>query len=356
MRLGAVAAILSLALLARGVVLADTASERLARYRPAVDAAVDRALAWLARTQQKDGTFPGRWGRSTAVVGLSGMAFLAKGYTPASKRYGDAINRCVDFICEKPRPNGMLDGGMGGEGGMYAHLISTLFLSEVSGMVSPRQQAKIDSLLPGALKLILDAQNRNSSKGWDVFRGGWRYKTDSRDSDISVSGWALMTLRSARLNGAPIPKKTIDDAIAFILRCRHNGNGGFRYMPRWHPQTGVGRTGVALLCLELCGHRGTPVTKHAGDYILRHIKDHGCIEDRHYHYALYYCSQGMFQLGGKYWETFAAAVYDNLLKAQKKDGHWDGNIHGGWRYKAYPTAMNVLALSIVYRQLPIYQR
>ena len=33
-------------------------------------------------------------------------------------------------------------------------------------------------------------------------QGGWRYQPHSRDSDLSLTGWAVMALRSARLNGA----------------------------------------------------------------------------------------------------------------------------------------------------------
>ena len=50
--------------------------------------------------------------------------------------------------------------------------------------------------------------------------GGWRYEPDSKDSDMSVTGWCLMALRSAKLNDAPVPTKAIDDALAYVERCR----------------------------------------------------------------------------------------------------------------------------------------
>jgi len=325
---------------------ADTASPRLAKYKAKVDQSVDRALAWLAKVQAKDGAFPGTQGHSTAIVALCGMAFLSKGYTPTGQPYGEAINRCIDYILNHQRPNGCLDVGKG-RGGMYSHCIGTLLLSEVSGMVSPERQAKIDKTLPRALKVILAAQKIRKGRGQ---QGGWRYKPNSRDSDISVSGWALMALRSARLNGAPVPKKAIDDAVQFILNCRsRSGDGGFGYRPRGG--SGIARTGVGLLCLELTGHHGEEVATKAGDYILKKIKRGRFVGSYHFHYTLYYCSQAMFQLGGEYWDEFAEAMYKNVLASQKEDGRWVGPGSGG-----YSTAMTVLALTVVYRQLPIYQR
>ncbi len=247
---------------------------------------------------------------------------------------------------------------------MYGHGIATLFLSEVSGMVGPERQKKIDQALPKALRVILAAQKVRKNRGED--RGGWRYEPTTDSSDISVTGWQVMALRSARLNGAPVPGSAIKDAIAFIDRCKSPyKDGGFFYAPpRWykggHPYrhgtwfngpSMPARTGAALLCRELGGHHGDDVNRRAGDFILKDVKRNGFIKDGSHEYATYYCSQGMFQLGGKYWETFAPAMYDDLLRKQKPNGAWSTN-----QGEVYPTAMYVLALTVSYRQLPIYQR
>ena len=77
-------------------------------------------------------------------------------------------------------------------------------------MVDPERQKKIGESLPKAVALILRAQAVNKS---DRHKGGWRYHPNSKDSDTSCSGWALMALRSAKLNGAPVPDQAIESAL-----------------------------------------------------------------------------------------------------------------------------------------------
>ena len=68
--------------------------------------------------------------------------------------------------------------------------------------------------------------------------------------------------------------------------------------------------------------------------------------------CFYYCSQGTFQLGPKYWETWALRMYDILLASQQPNGAWPGGEVG----ETYNAAMSILAMTVAYRQLPIYQR
>ncbi|OGV58118.1 MAG: hypothetical protein A2X49_02550 [Lentisphaerae bacterium GWF2_52_8] len=318
------------------------------QYQKAFDAAIDKALAHLARSQQANGAFPGMNNKNNAISSLCVMAFLARGYSPGMPPYGDVINKGIDFVMMSQTQDGSLVGTGGGD--MYSHNISTLMLSEVSGMLDPERQKKLDEVLAKALRLILDAQRVTKPENQ---RGGWRYTRNSADSDLSHSGWALMALRSARNNGAPVPKEAIDDAVAFILKCKSQ-DGGFSYQPG--SGSGLGRTGVGLLCLELCGKHREESTINAGKYILERFEKEYA-KDMTFYYQLYYCSQGMFQLGGEEWERFAPTLYEVLLKKQQPDGSWPA---GGGSEAApgtsYATAMAVLAMSVSYCQLPIYQR
>jgi hypothetical protein len=228
---------------------------------------------------------------------------------------------------------------------MYGHNIATLFLSEVSGMVDPDRQKKINESLPRALALILRAQGVNKSSR---HQGGWRYHPNSRDSDTSCSGWALMALRSAKLNGADVPDKAIADAVAYLYGNFSEKNGHFGYSSPHNSKNSL--TGMGLLCLELCGEHGKPSTIKAADYILESFR--GLEGAQFEFYGNYYNAQAMFQIGGKYWETYADWMYETYLKKQKEDGSWYSREAG----QVYGTAMMTLAFTVPYRQLPIYQR
>ena len=323
----------------------EPADPVFAEWRDKVDPAVEGALEYLARVQKEDGSFPESYGDSTGIPALAGMAFLSKGHLPTEGPYADALNRCIDFVLQNQRDNGLFEKGNAGSGPMYAHNISTLFLSEASGMVDPGRQEKIAAALPRALKLILEAQAVDKD---ERHQGGWRYHPGSSDSDTSCSGWALMALRSAKLNGAAVPDQAIADAVSYLRRHQDPKEGSFGYMDRHDHARSL--TGMGLLCLELCGRHGTGETTRAADYVMKTFRD--LPGDQFEFYGNYYNAQGTFQIGGRYWHEYAAWMYDTYLKKQSGDGSWNSREAG----RIYGTCMMVLAFTVPYRQLPIYQR
>lgn len=325
--------------------IAQTADPVFAEWQAKVNPAVDNALAHLQRIQKPDGSFDGQYGDTTGVPALVGMAFLSKGHTPTEGPYAGALNRCIDFILANQRADGVFEKGNGGNGPMYAHNISTLFLSEASGMVDPGRQQKIAAALPKALEIILRAQAVNKD---DRNKGGWRYHPGAKDSDTSCSGWALMALRSAKLNGAAIPDNAITDAVAYLVRHQHEKDGCFGYTG--DQDHALSLTGMGLLCLELCGDHGSDRTKRAADWVLRNFRE--LPGNQFEFYGNYYNAQGMFQIGGRHWQEYAHWMYATYLPKQSSDGSWECREAG----RTYGTAMMVLAFTVPWRQLPIYQR
>lgn len=309
------------------------------KYQRAFDEAVQKGLAFLASQQKADGSFD----PIPAVTSLAILAFLASGYGPGLHPYGEVINRAIDSVLNIASPEGVL---IGGQGRFYSHSISTLMLAEVSGMVDPKRQARIDAVLPKAVRVLLAAQDVPKPPRQ---QGGWRYEPNSNDSDLSHSGWALLALRAARNNGAPVPEEAVEKAVRFILHCRRE-DGGFSYQPAGG--SNMTRAGIGLLCLELSGRHRDNVTLKAAEYIARKFPNMDG-ELTHY-YALYYVANGMYQLGGEEWETFAPRLYDYILGQQQPAGFWAGHHHDANR--VYATSMAILALSVSYHQLPIYQR
>ena len=58
------------------------------------------------------------------------------------------IRKGIDYVLSAQKVRGMIVGKNPGNGPMYSHGISTLMLSEVSGMVDAKRQKKLDATLP----------------------------------------------------------------------------------------------------------------------------------------------------------------------------------------------------------------
>lgn len=310
-----------------------------------VDIAIERALNFISNGQNERGTFEsGPANTYAGIPALCGMAFLAKGYTPMSNPHGPTIMRIIDHLIEKARKEDGYLGVMGGK--MYSHSIATLFLSEVSGMVDTNRQAKIEELLPKAVKLILTAQAVNKGEN---HKGGWRYEPNSTDSDMSCSGWALMALRSARLNGAAVPEEAIEKAVSYPLNHHNDKTGTFGYQDK--SSNAKNLTGAGLLCLELCGKHGSEATQKAASFLHKNYRQLAGGSNKLY--GLYYAAQGLFQTGGDAWSEFYDWMTGFYIPRQKPDGSWN---EGELNCPYYQTALMTLALTVPYRQLPIYQR
>ncbi|MFQ5733502.1 MAG: prenyltransferase/squalene oxidase repeat-containing protein [Planctomycetaceae bacterium] len=322
-----------------------------------VDASVVRALKFLAQEQQRSGGWRLRSFReSTAATSLAVMAFLAAGHVPGEGPYGRPLENAVDWVLDhqvpidgtKGRESVMLVNRASGDSGMYSHGISTLMLAEVVGMLKKDRARRCRGALEKAVRLILAAQGVRKSRR---HAGGWRYKHTSVDSDLSVTGWQLLALRAAKDVGCDVPKENIDRAVAYVTSCRARRGSRFAYQP-FHSASPT-RTGTGILCLEVCGKHKSPDVVRAADALLRRPLHR---RSSFFFYGVYYCTTGMFKVGGKHWEATKANTHALLLGSQRQDGSW---IHGGRERRygpIYCTSMAVLALSVEYRYLPIYQR
>ena len=324
-----------------------------------VDRAIERGLEYLLATQRADGSFACRNGETTALPALAAMACMAKGHVPGDAKYGVLIDRSLDYILSHHDETGYFgakfkypdQNGHEVDGKMYAHAISTLLLTEVSGMVSQERQAQIDAILPRATKIILDAQAIKKDRN---HAGGWQYTPTTTQSDTSCSGWCLMALRSAKLNGAPVPKSAIDAAVDYMHRHHSKRLGCFGYQN--NEQFPVTLSGAGILCLELCGKHEDPDSLAAARYLMSVYKDpdKGMLKQEYKYYGMYYASQGLFQLGGEDWKEFSEWMYSTWVPLQNPNGSWSGN--GGEDSPVYATSMIILAFAVPYRQLPVYQR
>jgi len=326
-----------------------------------VDRAVKSGVEYLIQKQRDSGAISDR-GHDVAMTSLAIMAMASMGVTPQRfSAAGRSMTKAVDFVLEKKHQD--MQGYLGGRDGsrMYGHGITTLMLTEILGMgENVEQNERIHEMLVNAIKLILAAQKVSKSQ---KLQGGWRYTPTSRDSDLSVSVWQLMALRSAKNDGLDVPGEAIDAALQYL---RHsyvspmNRDGtprdkvaGFSYTPgTHHPSFTMSAAG--LLAMQVCGQYDSPMVKGASEWLMQHPPKP---VERFFFYGLYYYAQGMHQAGGKYAERADELVPSLLLETQRSDGAWLAR--GGEERNVgtvYSTALAVLCLSVRYHYLPIYQR
>ena len=193
--------------------------------------------------------------------------------------------------------------------------------------------------LKKAVGLIVKSQNR---------LGGWRYSVDSTDADTTVSGAQMVALRAAANAGIEVPEDTIKRGVAFYKDCALPG-GGFGYTGRDGPSRA--RAGIGLLVLSLSGEYRSPEAKATADFLF----GGGAAGDGGYFaYSCYYCSQAMFQAGGKYWQQWNDTMTPLIIGMQKSDGSWGETGDSGGPVAS--TSMCLLAIEVNYNLLPIYQR
>lgn len=348
------------------------------------DDAVDRALVWLAAEQLEDGSFPTMDTGQPGVTGLCILAFMSHGHVPGEGRYGDCLSRAANYVASCQKENGLIalvapDGPVIdrnvphvlGVTASYNHGIGSLVMSEVYGMTSDRQRSEDHRrVIVRALAATLEMQRWPKDLAKD--RGGWRYldEYNRHDSDLSITGWNLMFLRSARNAGFDVPKEPIDEAVAYVKRCYAQEYGVFEYVAEAPDEDDRSRAmaGAGILALAHAGAHGAPEATRSGEFILQHDfadyneltlfgKPRNASHDR-YHYSLFNCCQGMYQLGGSYWQQFFPRTVATLLENQQSDGSWPADSHqfDAQFGNAYTTALVVMTLGAPNQLLPIFQR
>jgi hypothetical protein len=325
------------------------------------DLAVDRAIAFLLTKQREDGAIVDK-GIDTTMTALSIMAMASVGVQPSDPTpEGQVMQKALAFVLKDDRID--QKGYFGDKDGsrMYGHGIITLMLTEMLGMgTTPEQDQLIHDRCQKAIDVILSSQKEKKATH---YRGGWRYTPNANDSDLSVSVWQVMSLRSAKNDGLQVPASAIRDAVEYLRRSYASpldANGlpdkkasGFNYEPHQNNPTFT-MTAAGLLAMQVCGEYESPLVAGAADWLLEHPPKWN---ERFCSYGTYYYAQGMYQRGGDHATTAQRLVQEMLLAKQAGDGSWTAENGSEQGHGAvYATSLAVLSLSVKYHYLPIYQK
>lgn len=306
---------------------------------------------YLAKTQKADGTWgqgSQRHGDETAgVSALAVMAFLSTGEDPNFGKYARNIRASVRAIIRiQNSKSGYIPGNM------YVHGFAMLALSEAYGAVDeemlwPEKDKKgkrsIGESLELAVRLAVDSQKKNPSKGW-------RYSPGDGSADTSVVGAVLMGLLAARNAGLDVPDESIDGALEYMKSMTSDKSGDVGYSGLGGLGESGARSSIACLVFSIGKRRNWAELDATRKYLADHL-DISASQSWPY-YERYYKAQALFQADYESWEKWNRNTIDELRDMQTDDGAIGGGAHG----KAYSTSMSLLALALNYRFLPIYER
>ena len=312
--------------------------------------AVLRALRWLKKNQNSDGS----WSNAkVAMTALGLLTYLAHGETPDSEEFGDTVLKAIEYLIG-------VQGADGGYPRSYQHAIATYAMCEAYAMT---KVVDIGDAAEKAVDILIAGQNES---------GGFDYALvpNERD-DTSVMGWCAQALKAAKMAG--LKNEGLEEAIKLAVegfQANAAPEGGFGYAG---PGRG-GLTGVGVLCMQLLGAGKLSEAKKGLDALTDvtfEWEPEGKTVKWNQNYYWYYITQAKFHAGGAIWKNWNQLFSPVLVKRQtiiknaiedskgklvdigwwdmEKDisGHSDGDVMN--------TTLCTLQLEVYYRYLPTYQ-
>jgi len=313
-----------------------------------VDKMVEKGKKFLLKSQREDGAFGSKY--PVTMTSLATMSLLSCGHTPREDTpEGQALRKALKYVLEggteyKQLPDSLYFGQKDGSR-MYGHGMTTLMLTQIAGMTEDEEtEEKVRQSLERAVNLLLESQKQNK-------QGAWRYNPNSKDADVSVACWQIMAVRAAQNIGLPVPQESIDKAMSFLKKCFKND--GFGYSAGGGPRPST--TAEAMVSCLMCGYYEDELVKKAAEYMYKHAPQN--YSYGWYFYTIFYYSQSAYQMGGKYDKQAQEVLFKVLSANQNEDGGWyaeKGNEKTAG--PIYSTSIAIMALTVRYNYLPIFQK
>ncbi|MBI1850760.1 MAG: hypothetical protein HYR85_10490 [Planctomycetes bacterium] len=333
------------------------------------DQAANWGLDWLARHQSEDGSWDadgfmvncqlnqcsGKGGAlyDPGVSGLALLAFLGAGYTDNSGRYRDTVKKGLRYLVRIQDPEGCF-GGRTAPNFTYGHAICTLAMAEAWGLTG-------NTLFKGPAQKGVDfvGQCKNPYKAW-------RYGVHPGENDMSVTGWMVMALKSARMAGLEVNPNDLHDALNFIDEVTDSygktgytaqGNGPVRTAAKqeeYPSENSEAMTAAAVLCRILLGEDPAKSDKVKKGIGLMAKRLPTWEKPKLDFYYWYYGTLAMFQAGGREWiewnKAMQTAIVDKVRRDGDEAGSWDpDDCWGEEGGRVYSTALLTMCLEVYYR-------
>jgi hypothetical protein len=343
------------------------------------DEAVLAGLRWLVRVQQPNGawhfsgtTFPQSAAKdredALAATAMALLAFQGFGVTPDSREpffeeFVRPVRRGWDWLHKQQMPDGSFfqPSTTKDNHRFYTHAFCTIALCELLAMTG-------DETLREPAQRAIDYCIQHQS----FPSGGWRYAPDrwSDQSDVSVTGWVVLALKSGQAAGLTIPPEVYNNAMKFFDSMMSRSMGGanqYQYRES-EPEPRMAMTAEALLCRILLGwKRDNPRLAAGVQLIINSPPSFSEYYQRDVYYW-FFATQTLFHYGGNEWQTWNSTMRDELLRNQENDGTERGSwnpernaqgipVRDAWGHqygRLYTTCMSLYILEVYYRHLRVF--
>ena len=338
------------------------------------DLAVRSALGWFARQQQPTGNwrlhegYPDAGRRTartdTGATSLALLAFLGAGFDHTRGDHQQTVARGINWLVGQQRGDGNLFDidEFGREEAFYAHSMGTIALCEAVALTADRK----------ARQAAVNAVNF-LGKTQQPTQGGWKYQpqTPMTRGDLSVTGWALMALHTARIADIEVPEQAFVLASNFLDTVEVQDGARYRYEPDFGVSQAM--TAEGLLCRQWLGWpREHPSLESGTRFLLGEQHRPRWDDGRRNVYAWYYTAQVLHNMGGGEWEDWYRAARDEIVSHQTRTGsiRRGADVRGSWHPaqprgqaaekadiagRLYLAAMCVLVLETPYRHVSVYE-
>lgn len=318
--------------------------------------AVLEALRWLSRNQGKEGMWSMRGKYSDGVAsenheaatGMALLAFQGAGHTPngdAKDPFTKVVDRAWKTLLKKQDETGNFHHMSRGNGQLYTHAICTIALCELYGMTRDERYHE-----PAQQAVDYCVKIQGAEGGWRYFPGG--------GSDLSVTGWFVMALQSARMAGLEVPSLTLDHISKFLDSVSRES--GSQYAYQVSNGTTRSMTAEGLLSRQYLGWRHSDGRLRRGaDFLIDHLPSWEDGERNVYYW--YYATQVCHHMEGRHWRAWNSVMREILPRHQirkgRERGSWDpdGDRWGDSGGRLFVTCLSTYMLEVYYRHLPIYQ-
>ncbi len=322
----------------------------------ATQQAVLEALKWLARNQERHGlwSLSGKYSdgarreNQLAATAMALLAFQGAGYTSQGDHlepFTKVVRRGWRSLLEKEDENGRFFDGGRSHDQLYTQAMCTIALCELYGMTGASQYHE-----PAQQAIDYCVKIQTPEGGWRYFPG--------QGNDLSVTGWFVMALQSAKMAGLEVPSPTFDRVSGYIDSVARDGGSQYAYQGTQSARLAM--TAEGLLCRQYLGWSRSNRRLHRGVDILLENPPTWKGGERNVYYW-YYATQVCHHMEGKHWRAWNRVMREEIPQHQVRDGKergsWDprGDEWGAEGGRLFVTCLSTYMLEVYYRHLPIYQ-